>query len=132
MSVAQGSSHLVVVAGEFGGNTFGVLQLQSESGSGGSVPTLPDYVSGLMPPTPDSVGFSAGCDPHTLTAYTSPNTGKATGLYVGWTNLCVVPKWVGVIDLAAALAAPSVAGTHMIDQTANPTLAGIVTYVQVQ
>jgi hypothetical protein len=73
ISVAQGSSHLAVVAGEFGGNTFGVLQLQSASGTRGSAPTLPDYVSGLMPPTPDGVTFSAGCDPNALTAYTSQN-----------------------------------------------------------
>lgn len=132
ISVAQGSSHLAVVAGEFGGNTFGVLQLQSASGTGGSNPTLPDYVSGLMPNTPDGAVFSAGCDPHTLTAYTSPNTGAATGLYVGWTGGCGIPKWVGVIDLAKAIAATRTAGTHMINPSVNLLTTGIVKYVKVQ
>ena len=132
ISVAQGSSHLGIVAGEFGGNTFGALQLQSASGTLGSPPTLPDYVTGLMPNTPDGVAFNTGCDPHTTTAYTSPNNGKAIGLYVD--SDCALPKWIGVVDLAAALAAPRVAGTHMIDQsvTGNPTLSGIVTYVKIQ
>lgn len=128
ISVAQGSSHLAVVAGEFGGNTFGVLQLQAASGTLMSPPTLPDYVSGLMPNTPDTLAFSAGCDPHTLTAYTSPNgTGKAIGLYVGWTSGCGVPKWIGMIDLAKALAAKRL-GTHMIDPSVNLLTTGIVTY----
>jgi len=132
ISVAQGSSHLAVISGEFGGNTFGVLQLQSASGSGGSAPTLPDYVSGLMPPTPDGFGFSAGCDPHTLTAYTSPNTGKAIGLYADWPSGCgATPKWIGVIDLAAALAATRTAGTHMIAPSVNLITSGIVSYVAV-
>jgi hypothetical protein len=132
ISVAQGSSHLAVVSGEFGANTFGVLQLQSASGTGGSAPTLPDYVSGLMPPTPDGVAFLSGCDPHTVTAYTSPNTGVAIGLYVGWTSGCGIPKWIGVIDLAKALAAARTAGTHMIAPGVNLITSGVLTYVKIQ
>jgi hypothetical protein len=132
ISVAQGSSHQAIVSGEFGGNTFGVLQLQSASGTGGSAPNLPDYVSGLMPNTPDGLAFTAGCDPHTLTAYTSPNTGKAIGLYAGWTSGCGIPKWIGVIDLSAALTATRTAGTHMISPAVNLLTSGIVTYIKVQ
>jgi hypothetical protein len=132
ISVAQGSSHQGIVTGEFGGNTFSVLQLQSASGSGGSIPTLPDYANGVMPATPDGFTFSAGLDPHTVTAYTSPNTGKAVGLYADWpSGGGAPPKWIGVIDLAAALAAPRTAGTHNIDPSVNLITSGIVTYVAV-
>ena len=132
ISVAQGSSHLAIVAGEFGGNTFGVLQLQSASGTGGANPTLPDYAVGVMPPTP-SGGFSAGCDPHTVTAYTSPNTGRAIGLYTSYgTTFCQDPNWIGVIDLAAALAAPRTAGTNTIDPTYDLIANGVVKYVKIQ
>ena len=37
-----------------------------------------------MPNTPDGNPFSAGFDPHTITVYTSPNTGRAVGLYSDW------------------------------------------------
>jgi hypothetical protein len=86
ITVAPGGSHLAIVTGEFGGNTFAVLQLQPTSGTGGAAPTVVDWVVGVMPNTPDGVGFSAGFDPHTVTAYTSPNTGKAIGLYSDWTS----------------------------------------------
>jgi hypothetical protein len=136
ISVAQGSSHLAFVTGEFGGNTFGVMQLQSASGTGGAVPTVSDWVVGAMPNVPGAGGgaFSAGCDPHTMTAYTSPNTGKAIGLYSDWPSGCSsTPKFIGVIDLAAALAAPRAASpnTHQIAPTVNLIATGIVTYVAV-
>jgi len=132
ISVAQGASHLAIITEENERNIFGALRLQSAPGSGNSPPTLPDYVSGVMPSTPDGLAFSAGLDPHTVTAYTSPNTGSAIGLYVGWTTQLSMPKWIGVIDLAKALAATRTAGTHMIDPSVNLLTSGIVTYVKVQ
>jgi hypothetical protein len=132
ISVAQGSSHLAIVAGEFGGNTFGVLQLQPASGTGDSNPTLTDYTGATMPPTPSGT-FTAGCDPHTLTAYTSPNTGKAIGLYTSYNTVsCQDPSWIGMIDLAAALAAPRTPGTHTIDPSYDLIAHGVVTYIKVQ
>ncbi|HUC71134.1 MAG TPA: hypothetical protein VMS01_08090 [Stellaceae bacterium] len=131
ISVAQGSSHLAIVTGEFGGNTFAVLQLQPASGTGGANPTVVDWVVGVMPNTPDGAGFSAGFDPHTVTAYTSPNTGKAIGLYADWAP--GTPKFVGVIDMAAALAATRAASpnNHQIAAGINLITSGIVTYVAV-
>src|SRR5271169_1057854 len=124
ISVAQGASHLAIAAEEFGGNNFGILQLQPASGTGGAPPTVVDWVVGEMPNTPDGNAFEAGCDPHTTTAYTSPNTGKAIGLYADWAPvLCFeggTPKWIGVIDMAAALAAPRDATfTHQIAASVN-------------
>jgi hypothetical protein len=130
ISAAQGSSHLAIVTGEFGGNTFGIMQLQSASGTGGANPAVVDWVVGAMPNTPDGNGFTAGLDPHTVTAYTSPNTGKAIGLYADWPG--GVPKFIGVIDMAAALAAPRQAGLpHQIASSVNLITSGIVTYVAV-
>ena len=99
LSVAPGSSHLGVVTGEFGGNSFGVYQLPATSGSG--TPTLVDYASALIPNSALCGTWSAGYDPHTVTAYTSPNDGKAYALFANYNASCLVR-----IDLAAVLAAP--------------------------
>ena len=77
IAVAPGS-HLAIVSGEFGGNQIGVVTLPSTSGTG--TPAFGDYVSCNLPPTPDGNGFSAGYDPHTVTAYVSPNTGGVYGV----------------------------------------------------
>ncbi len=131
ISVAQGSSHLAIVTGEFGGNTFAILQLQPKSGTGGANPTVVDWVVGAMPNTPNGAGFSAGYDPHTVTAYTSPNTGKAIGLYADWAT--GTPTYVGVIDMAAALAATRAGSpnNHQIAASVNLLTSGIVSYVPV-
>jgi hypothetical protein len=133
ITVAPGSSHLAIVTDEFGGDNFGILQLQPASGSGGAPPTVVDWVVGAMPNTPDGNPFSAGFDPHTVTAYTSPNTGKAIGLYSDWPDPALTPKYIGVIDMAAALAAPRAAApnTHQIAANVNLITSGIVSYVAV-
>jgi hypothetical protein len=46
--------------------------------------------------------FNSGKDPHTVTAYTSPNNGKAYALFAD----SPPPSCVVKIDLAAVLAAP--------------------------
>jgi hypothetical protein len=106
ISIAPGSSHLAVVTGEFGGNTFAILQLPSTSGSG--TPSILDYAVAAIPANPAggsspcAGGFSAGLDPHTVTAYTSPNDGKAYAVFAsGPPPSCLVR-----IDMAAILAAP--------------------------
>jgi len=101
IDVAPGSSHLAVITGEFGGNTFAVLQLPSTSGSG--TPTILDYAVAQIPGTTACGGFfSSGLDPHTVTAYTSPNNGKAYGVFAN----APAPTCLVVVDLAAVLAAP--------------------------
>lgn len=102
ISVAPGSSHLAIVTGEFGGNRFAVLQLPSTSGTG--TPDILDYAVAAMPSLPTGGVFSSGLDPHTITAYTSPNDGKAYGVMAN----SPPPTHLGVIDLAAVLAAPRV------------------------
>jgi hypothetical protein len=53
------------VTGEFGGNTLTAIALPATSGSG--TPAISDWVTCAIP------GFFNGRDPHTVTAYQSPN-----------------------------------------------------------
>jgi hypothetical protein len=130
ISSAPGTNHLGVVTGEFGGSSFSALKLPSTSGSG--VPTLADYAYvGSMPNTPDGAAFSAGADPHTVTAYTSPNNSKSYAVFAddesGYYET-VAPKYVGVVDLACVLALPR-SGAHTVDPSAN--VSSCVRYVAV-
>ena len=123
ITVAPGSSHLALVTGEFGGSAFAVLQLPSTSGSG--TPTIVDYAY-----VPAICGVAAGLDPHTVTAYTSGNDGKAYGVMASGGP---PPTALAVLDLAAILAAPRNAGTHTVTgvggqicDTTTPTLVRFV------
>jgi hypothetical protein len=134
ISVAQGMSHLGIVEGEFGGNTFVVFELPATSGTGGASPTILDYVGATLPPTPDGSAFSAGCDPHTVTVYTSPNNGVSFGVIAGDEPACSVsgggtPAWLAVIDLAKVLSANRTTGTHTIAPSVNLIATGILRYV---
>jgi hypothetical protein len=112
ISSAPGTGHLAVVTGEFGGSSYAALQLPSTSGSG--TPTLADYAYvASMPNTPDGNGFSAGYDPHTVTAYTSPNTNKSYAVFADYYP-SGFPSWLGVVDLACVLTQPRTAGTHNV------------------
>ena len=115
IAIAQGT-HLGIVTGEFphpnatpAANAIVAIQLPSTSGSG--TPALQDYVVANLPNDPSGHVFSMGCDPHTVTAYVSPNTGKAMGLVTDYAPGCAadptaVPTYVALIDLQALLNAP--------------------------
>jgi hypothetical protein len=124
VSVAVGTSHLAVGTGEFGGNTFVVLQLPSTSGSG--TPAILDYAVAAIPSSTTCGGtFSAGNDPHTITAYTSPNDGKAYALFANFAP----PSCLARIDLAAVLAAPrGGSGLSAHDVSAANFPAGAATF----
>lgn len=142
IAVAQGSSHLAFVAGEFGGNLFGVMQLQDAGSLGSSAPQVIDHVTFALPPTPDGNVFQNGCDPHTMTAYTSPNTGLAYGVAASWVPLCFsdgTPAWLAVVDLAKTLdpvQTPRVSttgsGSHAVSTGVDLLANGNVRYVKVQ
>ena len=84
-----------------------------------------DYAAALLPPTPDGRAWLSGLDPHTVTAYVSPNNGKAYALLANTPP----PAWVAVIDLQGLLNAPRLSGTHTIDPSYNLVLNGVVRYV---
>jgi hypothetical protein len=126
ISIAQGS-HLGIVTGEFGGNWMGVIQLPATSGSG--TPSVLDYAAVALPNTPDGNIFQQGLDPHTVTAYVSPNSNDAIGLMAN--GYLTPPTWLAVIDLTKLLAAPRTSGTHFVDPSYNLIANGVLTYVAV-
>jgi hypothetical protein len=84
VAVAQGT-HIGIVSGEFGGSAITAIKLPATSGSG--TPAIVDWVTCNIP------SFSNGLDPHTVTAYQSPNGAKdAIALLAngGATTLAVV------------------------------------------
>jgi hypothetical protein len=105
VTVAPGSGHLAAVTGEFGGSSFSVLQLPSTSGSG--TPSIIDYAYVTC-----INNFSAGFDPHTVSAYTSPNDGKAYVVFANWSS--GVPASLAVVDMAGILARPRQADGHTV------------------
>jgi hypothetical protein len=109
ITFAPGTSHLGTVTGEFGGSSFAVLQLPSTSGTG--TPALVDYAY-----VPCITGFNAGTDPHTVSAYTSPNNGKAYTVFAS----SAPPAELIVADMAAILAAPRETGTHTVIGDTGP------------
>lgn len=108
ITVAPGTSHLATVTGEFGGSTFAVLKLPSTSGSG--TPALVDYAAACI------TSFSAGFDPHTVSAYTSPNNGKAFTVFAN----SPPPTELIVADMAGILALPRDPGTNTVTGDAGP------------
>lgn len=99
-AVAQGSGHLAVVTGEFGGNTFAVLRLPAAPSTG--TQSLVDYAVAQIPANAACGGtFSAGFDPHTITAYTSPNTGDAYAVFAGYVG--GVPACLAVVDMSTVI-----------------------------
>jgi hypothetical protein len=126
ISVAQGS-HIGIVTGEFGGNLIGAIQLPATSGSG--TPSVVDYVACALPDEPGGAVFSQGFDPHTVTAYVSPNSGDSIGLSADGG-----PSYVAVVDLTKLLntsIVPRTVGTHFCDPTVDLEAAGVVSYVAV-
>jgi hypothetical protein len=102
LAVAQGT-HTGVVTGEFGGDALTAIGLPVASG-GGAVPAIGSWMTCSI-----GNGFSNGLDPHTVTAYQSPNGGAAIALLTngGATTLARV-------DLTAMLALPeSAPGSHV-------------------
>jgi hypothetical protein len=130
IAVAAGSpvSHLGIVTGEFGGNNFGVFELPSTSGSG--TPFFVDYAAAVLPNTPDGNVWSDGDDPHTITAYVSPNNGKAYGVMANFNG--TFATYLAWVDLQALLNAPRVAGTHTVDPSYDLIANGVVVYIAVQ
>jgi hypothetical protein len=122
IAVAPGS-HLGIVTGEFGGNAFGVFQLPSTSGNG--TPAILDYVVASIPTDPNGNQWNSGNDPHPLTAYVSPNDGKAYGLTAGFP-----PRFLAIVDLQGVLRAPRSAA-HAVDPGIDLGVAGLVRFVPV-
>jgi hypothetical protein len=106
IAVAQGT-HTGIVTGEFGGNEITAIALPATSGTG--TPAITDWVSCEI-----SASFSQGDDPHTVTAYQSPNGAKDAFALVGNGAVGAPVTQVAVVDL-----------TKMLNKTIVPrTVAG--------
>jgi len=111
------NSHLGIVVGEFGDKLEGVIQLPSTSGSG--TPAVTDWVAFTVPNTPAAVAWQQGDDPHPVTAYVSPNSGKAFGVLENEEF-----TFLAVVDLQGLLLAPRTG--HVVN---DPLPAGVVTFI---
>jgi hypothetical protein len=130
IAVAQGT-HIGVVTGEFGGDALTAIALPTTSGSG--TPAIGDWVTCSI-----GSGFSMGLDPHTETAYQSPNSGHAIALLAGngsstiggATNILAVVDLTKMLDPAIV---PRTTGTGNGHGCASRTLSGtgVVTFVTV-
>jgi hypothetical protein len=126
-AVAQGSGHLAVVTGEFGGNTFAVVKLPTAAGSG--APSVLDYAVANIPSNAACGGaFDAGFDPHTITAYTSPNDNHSKAVFAGYSGS--TPICLALVDMDKVLAATrGGAGLQSNDvSAANFAAANAVTF----
>jgi hypothetical protein len=120
IAVAPGT-HLAIVTGEFGGNLEGVIQLPATSGTG--IPAVVDWVAFVVPNLPGGGRWSQGFDPHTVTAYVSPNTHKAFAV-LGNDSF----TFLAVVDLDGLLKAKRT-GAHTVDPTVDLVKAGLVTFI---
>jgi hypothetical protein len=116
IAVAPGT-HLGIVTGEFGGNLEGVIELPPSSGTG--TPAVVDWVSFRIPDDPKGNPWGQGLDPHTVTAYVSPNSKRALAV-LGRENV----TFLAVVDLEGLLKAPRTG--HVVNE---PLPAGLVTFV---
>ncbi|HEX3497502.1 MAG TPA: hypothetical protein VHT02_10105 [Methylocella sp.] len=120
LAVAQGT-HTGIVNGEFGGNAITAIALPATSGTG--VPAITDWVSCNI-----STGFNTGLDPHTVTAYQSPNGAKDAIALVGNGGA----TQIAVVDLTKMLnktIVPRTVGGHGCTSVTLP--ASVVSFVTV-
>lgn len=120
LAVAQGPQHKGVVTGEFGGDAVTAIQLPTTSGSG--TPAISDWVTCSI-----GGGFSNGLDPHTVTAYESPNSGHAIALLAndGASQLAVVD----LTNMLDTTIVPRTVGGHAC--ASGPLPAAVVSFIAV-
>jgi hypothetical protein len=136
IAIAAGT-HLGLVVGEYpfppsSANAIMAIHLPDAS-IPNTAPTLKDYAVATLPNDPDGYPFSVGCDPHTITAYVSPTTAKATGVLADYGPLTCysggTPQYVALVDIHGLLDAPRISGTHNVDPSYDLLANGIVTFV---
>lgn len=118
IAVAPGS-RLAVLADEFGTDAFGCIQLPATSGTG--TPAIVDWAAASMPNDPNGQAWLMGLDPHTVTAYVSPNNGRAYGLIMNRAR-----TFVARVDLVLCVGCPKVSTT---DHHCTSLPAGTVTFI---
>ena len=110
--VAQGT-HTGVVVGEFDGTAITAIALPTTSGSG--TPAISDWVTCNIPNDPSGASWNEGDDPHTVTAYQSPSSGDAIGLFAnggGGLPLTYLAR-VDLTQMLNATTVPRTSGTGL-------------------
>lgn len=118
------SSHLGLLIDEFGSTGFGVIQLPTTSGTG--TPAISDWIVASLPNDPTGAFWSMPLDPHGLTGYISPSSGKAIGLIMNRQR-----TFLAAVDLQALISAPRT-GPHTVDPTIDLVANGVVRFVQIR
>lgn len=126
IAVAPGA-HVAVLEDEFGTTGFGAIELPSTAGSG--APAATDWVTAVMPNDPSGAVWEMPQDPHGLTAYMSPNSGKPIGLIFNLSR-----TYMAQVDINALLAATRAGSTgsaaHEVSSSVNLLTTGIVTFIK--
>jgi hypothetical protein len=123
ITIAPGA-HLGLLEDEFGIDAFGAIQLPSTSGAG--TPAVSDWVVARMPLDPTGTSWLMPLDPHGVTSYVSPASGKAMALLMNKQR-----TFIAVIDLKALLAAPR-SPAHMVASPVDLVSTGVVRFVSIQ
>jgi len=116
IAIAQ-ATHTGVVTGEFGGDALTALALPTASGTG--TPAIQDYVTCSIGNTPDGSQWVEGDDPHTVTAYQSPDNGDAIALFGN-----EGATWLARVDLTQLLnpaIVPRDSGGHACESGTIPS-----------
>jgi hypothetical protein len=120
LSVASGS-HVGILEDEFGTTAFGAIQLPATSGTG--MPAIQDWVVANMPNDPTGAAWEMTFDPHGLTAYVSPTSGRAFGLIMNRQR-----TFIAVVDINALLAATR-SPAHTVSPSVNLVTTGVLRFV---
>jgi hypothetical protein len=121
-AIAQ-ETHTGIITGEFGDDTVTAIKLPATSGSG--TPAITDWVTCHV-----GRGFQNGDDPHTVTAYQSPNTGDAIAILAneGANTLAVVD----LTQMLNTTIVPRTSGSGLGHACSAGTLpASVVTFIVV-
>jgi YD repeat-containing protein len=128
LGVAPGS-HLGLVAEEFGGGTLIALSLPTTAGQG--TPSLVDWAVGTIVQDPTGAPWASFADPHGITGYVSPRTGRAMAVVSNSNdNYQLQPTFLARIDLQSLLDAPRLPGSHNVDPSYDLIANGVVTFVE--
>ncbi|MGH6851152.1 MAG: hypothetical protein ACREDD_12015 [Methylocella sp.] len=120
IAVAQGT-HTGIISGEFGGDFITAIVLPMTSGTG--TPAITDWVTCEI-----GGGFNVGLDPHTVTAYQSPNGAQDAIALLANGGASTVAK-VDLTQMLNTTTVPRTAGGHACSAGVLP--ATVVTLISV-
>jgi hypothetical protein len=121
-------THYGVIAGEFGGSEFAMIQLPGTSGANANPVHLVDWVAATIPSPDGTNPWQNGEDPHSLTAYQSPLKAAPFSnqpyaiLVDDFTQSSTTPKTLAVVDLIGLQ--KFAAGAHTANLTQTQTCHG--------